>query len=107
MSPCLSDFRTVLRLLMMSSCSVVFNSFATPWTITCQASLSMGFPRQEYRSGLPYSSLRDHPDPGMELMSSATAGEFFITEPLGKTHAALISELPWDKITEKLNISCE
>ena len=67
----------------------------------------MGFPRQEYRSGLPFSSLRDHPDPGIELMSSASAGEFFITEPLGKTHAALISELTWDKITEKLNISCE
>ena len=91
MSPCLSDFRTVLRLLMMSSCSVVFNSFVTPWTITFQASLSMGFPRQEYRSGVPFSSLRDHPDPGIELTSSALAGEFFITEPLGKPHASLIS----------------
>ena len=29
------------------SCSVMFNSFATPWTIACQAPLSMGFPRQE------------------------------------------------------------
>ena len=27
--------------------------FATPWTIACQAPLSVGFPRQEYWSGLP------------------------------------------------------
>ena len=29
--------------------------FVTPWTVTCQAPLSMGFPRQEYCSGLPSS----------------------------------------------------
>ena len=32
------------------------DSFATPWTVTCQASLSMGFPKQEYWSGLPFPS---------------------------------------------------
>ena len=35
----------------------VFNHdchFVTPWTITCQASLSLEFPRQEYWSGLPF-----------------------------------------------------
>ena len=35
------------------SCSVVSNS-ATPWTVALQAPLSMGFPRQEYWSGLPF-----------------------------------------------------
>ena len=35
-------------------CSVVSDSFATPWTIACQAPLSMGFPRPEYWSGLPF-----------------------------------------------------
>ena len=29
----------------------------TPWTVTCQAPLSMGFSRQEYWSGLPLPSL--------------------------------------------------
>ena len=29
--------------------------FATPWTVVCQAPLSVGFPRQEYWSGLPFS----------------------------------------------------
>ena len=36
--------------------SVVSDSFATPWTIACQAPLSMGFPRWEYWSGLPFPS---------------------------------------------------
>ena len=31
-------------------------TLATPWTITCQAPLSMGFSRQEYWSGLPFPS---------------------------------------------------
>ena len=30
--------------------------FATPWTVPCQAPLSMGFSRQEYWSGLPFPS---------------------------------------------------
>ena len=30
----------------------------TPWTVACQAPLSMGFSRQEYSSGLPFSSPR-------------------------------------------------
>jgi len=34
-------------------------------------SLSMGFPRQEYWSGLPFPSPGDLPDPGNELMSLA------------------------------------
>ena len=28
----------------------------TPWTVACQAPLSMGFPRQDYKSGLPFPS---------------------------------------------------
>ena len=38
--------------------------FATPWTVAHQAPLSMGFSRQEYRSGLPYPPPRDHPTEG-------------------------------------------
>ena len=54
--------------------------FATPWTATCQASQSMGFPRQEYWSGLPFPPPRDLPDPGIKPMSPALAGEFFTAE---------------------------
>ena len=38
----------------------------TPWTVVCQAPLCMGFPRQEYWSGLPFLSPGDIPDPGIE-----------------------------------------
>ena len=40
---------------LLFSCSVVSDS-ATPWTVACQASLSMGVSRQEYWSGLPFPS---------------------------------------------------
>ena len=45
--------------------------FVTPWTIACQAPLSMGFPRQEYWCGLPFSSPRGILNPGIESMSLA------------------------------------
>ena len=51
--------------------------FATPWTVACQALLSMWFPRQEYRSGLPFPSPEDRPNPGTEPMSPALAGGIF------------------------------
>ena len=60
------------------------NSFVTPWTIAHQAPLSMGFPRQEYWSGLLFPSSGDLPDPGIKLMSPALAGEFFTAEPARK-----------------------
>ena len=44
--------------------------FATPLTRAHQAPLSMGFSRQEYQSGLPFSSPGDLPDPGIEPRSS-------------------------------------
>ena len=56
----------------------------TPWTVACQAPLSMGFPRQEYWSRLPFPSPGDLPGPGMEHASPALAGGFFTAEPSGK-----------------------
>ena len=38
------------------SCSVMSDSLPTPWTVAGQASLSVGFPRQEYWNGLPLPS---------------------------------------------------
>ena len=52
------------------SCSVT-SDFATTWTITRQAPLSMVFSRQEYWSGLPYPSPEDLPNPGIEPWSPA------------------------------------
>ena len=45
--------------------------FAIPRTVACQAPLSMGFPRKEYRSGLPFPSREDLPDPGIVPVSPA------------------------------------
>ena len=53
---------------------------AIPWTVAHQ---SMGFPRQEYWSELPFPSV-DLSDPWMETMSPALAGVFFTSEPPGK-----------------------
>ena len=51
----------------------------TPWTVACQAPLSIGFPRQEYWSELSFPSPGDLPDPGIESLSPALAGGFFTT----------------------------
>ena len=53
--------------LVAQSCPTL----ATPWTVACQAPLSMGFSRPEYWSGLLFSSQGDLPDPGIEPVSPA------------------------------------
>ena len=49
-------------------------TLATPWTVAHQAPQSMGLPRQEYWSGLPFPSPGDLPDPGIKTQVSHTAG---------------------------------
>ena len=44
----------------------------------------MGFPRQEYWSGLPFHFPGNLPNPGIEPASSTLAGGFFTIEPSGK-----------------------
>ena len=53
--------------------------------VACQDPLSMGFPRQEYWGGLPFLSLVNLLDPGIESKSTALAGRFFTTDPIGST----------------------
>ena len=55
--------------------------FSTPWTGACQAPLSMGFPRQEHWSELPFPPPGIFPT-GMEPESPAPAGGFFTAETL-------------------------
>ena len=57
--------------------------FATPWAVAHQAPLSLGFPRQEHSSELPFPSAGDLPDPGIKPTSLVT-GRFFATVPPGK-----------------------
>ena len=49
----------------------------------------MGFPRQEYWSGLPFSSPGDLPDPGIETGYPALQGDSLPTEPPGKPPGCL------------------
>ena len=57
--------------------------FANPWTVACQAPLSVGFSRQ-YWSGLPFPSSGDLPGPGIEPRSPALQADALISEPPGK-----------------------
>ena len=51
-------------MLLLFSRYILSDSCVTRWTVACQAPLSMGFPRQEYWSGLPFPSPGDLPYPG-------------------------------------------
>ena len=54
---------------------------ATPWIVAHQAPLATGFFRQEYWSGLPFTSPGDLPNPGIKPVFPALTGGFFTTEP--------------------------
>ena len=57
--------------------------FGTTRAIARQTPLSMGFPRQEYRSGLPFPSPGDLPDPGIEPESPAWQAYSLLLRHLG------------------------
>ena len=90
----------LLNICMLSHFSCI-HLFANLWTIACQASLSMGFSRQEYWSGLPLLSLGDLPDPGIKLislMSPALVGRFFTASTTWEPHIIFYLKylkLPW------------
>ena len=56
-----------------------------------QASLSMGFSRQNYRSGLPFPSPGDLPNPGVKPCSSALQIDFLLSEPQGSLSLKIIT----------------
>ena len=76
-------FEFLLFLGCMLICQSCVWLFVTPWTVTLQVPLSMGFSRQEYWSGLSFPPAGDISDPGIEPTSPVTpalAGRFFITK---------------------------
>ena len=69
--------------------------FETPWTVTYQVPLSMGFSRQEFWSGLPFPSPGDLSNPGIEPRSPALQIDALQSGPhpsmtTGKTKALII-----------------
>ena len=77
-------YTQIITHMCVFSSSAVSNSFVTPWTVTCQAPLSMECSRQEYWGGLPFPPSGDLPDPGIKPASPALAGRLFTTTPPGK-----------------------
>ena len=66
--------------LVSKSCPTL----VTPCTVARQASLSMGFSRQEYWGGLPFPSPGDLPHPGIKPWSPALQADSLPSEPQGK-----------------------
>ena len=89
-----NDFRQQLSGRCMCACSVISNSLGVPWTVACQAPLSMEFSREEYRSGLRLPPPGKLPYPEIEPESAVSpelAGRFFTTEPPGKPSWTVVS----------------
>ena len=73
-------YRSILQFsgLVTKLCPII----GTPWTIALQAPLSMGFSRQEYWRGLPFSSPGDLLDPGIKFRSPELQADSLQTELL-------------------------
>ena len=71
-----------VRVLVAQSCPTL----CVPWTVACQAPLSMEFSRQEYYSGKPFPSPGDLLDSGTEAGSSALQADSLPSEPPGKPY---------------------
>ena len=60
--------------------------FAISWTVTHEAPLFMEFSRQEYYSGVPFSSPEDLPNPGIKHGCPTLQANSLLSEPPGKPH---------------------
>ena len=74
----------MFRCCLVAQSKQQFRFFVIPRTVACQVPLSIGFPRQEYWSGLPFLPPGDLPRAGIEPVSPVLAGGFFTTELPGK-----------------------
>ena len=87
-----------IRHLILCCSHVQF--FIAPWTVVCQALLSMGFSRLEYWSGLSFPSSRELSDPRMEPASSASQAGSLPIELPGKPSNAL------GRLTVQVGLNC-
>ena len=58
--------------------------FVTPWTVACQAPLSMGFSRQKYWNGFPFHPPEDLSDPRIKPRSPVLQADSSPSELPGK-----------------------
>ena len=70
-------------------------TLVTPWTVACQAPLSMGFPQQESWSGLPFPSPGDLPDPGIKPGSPALQADSTFPAQRSNPRLVCLLHLHW------------
>ena len=75
--------------MLLFSYEVMSDSFTTLWTVALQAPLSMGFPRQEYWSEVPFPSPGYLPDPAIKPVSPKFSDRLVSTEHLGSPKAGI------------------
>ena len=78
--------------------------FVTPWTVTYQDPLSMGFSRQEYWSGLPFPSPGDLADPGIEPRSLALWADALPSEPPGHNQLLTLFPAPIPSLEDRVGV---
>ena len=74
------EYKKVKPCVMLSHAQL----FEAPWTVACQALLSMEYSKQEYWSRLPFPTSGNLPDPGIRTISFVSptlAGRFFTSVP--------------------------
>ena len=72
--------------------------FVAPWTVARQAPLSMEFPRQEYWSGLPFSSSGNLPNPEIKLLSPAMQADSLPLLPPRKPKSKVLCSITVHKV---------
>ena len=85
------------RISGVRQCTKSCLTLATPWTVACQAPLSMGFSRQEYWSGLPFPSPGHLPNPGIEPRSPALQADSLPTGVAGGCKNKKANRTGWTK----------
>ena len=70
------------------------NSFSTPWIIVCQAPLAIGYPKQEYWSGVQFHSAGNLPDRGIKLVPTASQADSLPLSHLGRTFVFILALKP-------------
>ena len=93
----------VTLLLCVFCSSVVTVSSVTPWIIAHQAPLSMGFPRQEYWSRLPFPPPGDLPNPGSNLHLLHWWADSSPLHPLGIFPTGHCISLLWLKLQNTIH----
>ena len=81
--------------LISKSCPIL----RIPWTVACQVPLPMGFPRQEYWSGLSFSSPEDLPDPRIRSTSPALQSDSLPLNRQGSPNFRIVFSLSAENFT--------